>query len=329
MSKDAPMRLGVGEAEPVGGAAAVPAPFAPGVLTIDRRRHFVCPSAIPLAHAPIWNDLSEAHRRRCGQLFAMYMNELVAYFEGTFVAGILVAARRAGHDPADAALAARLERFAEDERRHRRGWIALNRASDAALYGRGERCFLRMPAWLRLLTDVIVRHPDRFPLVYWIMLAVEERSMTLSRRTLRLGPTILEEHYRAIHEEHLVDEARHVQLDRELIDRSWGAMQPRTRRWWGVLLGKILGERIVRPGASNRRIIGRLVEECPELRPLRQRMFAQLGGVHENAVYRASVFSEESTPLLWRALRRWPEMAGVTTRLCPDPATVTNWEPRT
>ena len=283
---------------------------------IDCTRWFVCPTLTPLYYAPVYRDLSEDQRRRYNQLTAMSFSELIAFFEGTFAASVLAALSAAGGrqnqaEPADTALATCLSGFLADERKHIGWWRELNRLSDPELYAHMEQRIIRVPAVTRRLLATMTSRPGTFPVVYWIMLALEERSLDISRRTMQMDSAVLEPRYRLIYREHLKDEARHVQIDGHLIERFYAGRSRAVRKWNAWLLSVVIGKFLLPPTRSAVRVARRLACEYPEIATLVPRMIAELHEVGRNPEYHAMMYSRGTTPTLFALFDQFAELHGM------------------
>jgi P-aminobenzoate N-oxygenase AurF len=275
---------------------------------IDRSRWFVCPTLTPLYYAPVYCELLESHQRRYNQLTALCFSELISFFETTFAASVLAALAAGKRNGIDPELAACLGQFIEEEREHTRWWQQLNQLSEPALYSTRQRAIIRLSAPIRFLLNQITRRPGCFPLVFWVMLALEERSLEISRRCLRMPNHQIEPRYLAIYRAHLQHEVRHVQLDWHLIERFYEPSSLALRKFNAALLRLAIARFFLPPTRSARRVVRRLVAECPELMPLRKLIETQLVKVGEDPAYHAMMYSRESTPITFALFDRFKEM---------------------
>jgi hypothetical protein len=282
---------------------------------IDRSRWFVCPTLTPLYYAPVYRELDERHQRRYNQLTALCFSELISFFETTFASSVLAALAHGQCRQVDRPLAECLERFIDEERDHVLWWRQLNLLSEPALYAKQERVIIRLPAALRILLGQIARRPDWFPMVFWVMLALEERSLEISRRCMRMPAAQIEPRYLAVYRAHLKHEVRHVQLDWHLIERFYERRSPALRRFNARLVRWSLASFFLPPTRSAVRVVHRLVAECPELRPLCRVMESQLAKVGDAPAYQAMMYSRDSTPITFALFDRFPEMHAVRTVL--------------
>ena len=105
-------------------------------------------------------------------------------FEQSFAGSALAALARDRRIPYE--LKHCLRQFSADEAKHCRMWRMLNRLCAPQWYESKERHIIRIaPTMLRTLR-LIAGHPRLFPMVLWLMLALEEHSMEISRRCARV-----------------------------------------------------------------------------------------------------------------------------------------------
>src|SRR5690606_26164825 len=105
--------------------------------------------------------------------------------------------------------------------------------------------------------------------VFWLMLTLEERSLEISRRCLRLSDDQIEPTYRRIYAMHRIDEALHIQIDRLLIDMYFARQARPLRQANARLFQRLIGGTLLKPARAARRGLEALLAEFPELRPRR------------------------------------------------------------
>jgi hypothetical protein len=243
----------------------------------------------------------------------MLSNELIARLEADVVEhGLAAVARSPGLDPA---LAAAVARFRDDERRHADAWHRLNRLSEPGWYGTGGRGLLGVPPLAGRLAPLAARRAWALPVVLWVQLLQEERSIDISRRCLRLPADTIEPRYAAVYREHLRDEVRHVQLDCHLIAHVQAAQSAAARRATAAVVRYLVGRFFLRPARSSMRVVDVLVAEFPELGPLAPRLTRELRRVAGDDRYHAMMYSRATTPIAFAMFDAHPEFHGMGTVL--------------
>jgi P-aminobenzoate N-oxygenase AurF len=274
---------------------------------IDRSRLFVCPTLTPLYYAPIYRQLDESHQRRYNQLAAICFSELIGFFETTFAASVLAALANSRRHGVDRALVDCLEGFLAEERRHTEWWRRMNRLSEPELYANSDQAMIRLPAATRFVLRQLTSHPYLFPMVFWVMLALEERSLEISRRCMRLRVEQIEPRYLAVYRAHLAHEVQHVQIDWHLIERFYAKRSSVMRQLNARLFQAAIRHFFLPPTRSTVRVVSRLVVEHPALAPLSSTMKRQLHQVGHDPAYHEMMYSRKSTPITFELFDCFPE----------------------
>jgi hypothetical protein len=274
---------------------------------IDRSRWFFCETLTPLFYTSVYADLGAEHRRRYNQLTAMMANEVIGFMETELLGAALSAVASRQGDRLSADLHAAVIRFRDDERRHAGTWQDLNRLSEPAWYGSAERKLLSIPHGALAAARLIARRPAAFPVVFWLQLVQEERSIEISRRCMRVSPELIEPRYAAAYGAHLPDEARHVQIDRHLIDHFYRGRGLAARQLSALLFKLFVGTLLVTPVHSTTRVVRLLAAEYPELMPLVPRMLRELGGLRTSPAYHEMMYSRRTTPVTFALFDEFPE----------------------
>lgn len=275
---------------------------------IDRSRWYFCETLTPLYYAPIYHELALEHRRRYNQLNAMMANEIIAFMESEFLVTTLTAVNsHLNGEERFRDLRAAVARFAEDERRHADIWWNLNRLSEPAWYHSTKWRLINIPRGLLSAARFAARHPVAFPLVFWLQLVQEERSLEISRRCMRMAPNAIEPRYRAAYSAHLPDEARHVQIDRHLIEHYYRGRSGSVRQASAWLFRTVVRSLLVTPVHSTGRVVGILAAEYPELAPLVPQMLHQLEALGRNIEYHEMMYSRSTTPVTFALFDEHPE----------------------
>jgi hypothetical protein len=283
-------------------------------LPVDRTRLFTCPSLAPLGYASIFAELTPAQQRRYNQLAALLNNELILFFEQELGAPVLSALlRRSGTLPPE--LAASLHLFLEEERQHSRMFRRLNRLAEGRWYESSDYHVLRLPKTTLFLLRQVASRPLLLPMVFWVMLLMEERSLLISKRYAAMDPEVIDPQFSAIHRAHAEDEVRHVQIDWHLLERFYQDRPAWARRLNARLLEAFVAGLFLKPRRANVRLVDLLIAEFPDLQPLRPRLVQAVHDLADNPGYLRMMYSPESTPISRALFDRLPELAGLRRRL--------------
>lgn len=287
----------------------------------DFDRWFVCPTVTPLYYAPVYGELTRGEQLRYNHLTAIYFNELIGYFETSFAVSVLAAVGRAEAAGDDARFSAALRQFVADEQEHTRWWRQLTRLSQPSAANEIQPPLFQIPSALGTLLGKLLARPRLFPAAFWIMLVLEERSLDISRRSLRLEVGEIEPRYREVYRKHMEHEAAHVALDCQLLERYF-APRSRPLRWLNARLFRTaLRKFLLPPVRGAKRVVERWIAECPQLAGRRTEILGQLEAVGSSPDYHRMMYSRTSTPIAFSLFDRFPEMHALDrVLLCYAPA---------
>jgi hypothetical protein len=276
---------------------------APDSARIDHTKRFIAEEFTPLFQTSAYRSLPPAALLRYNQLHGLYFNEQVAFFEQEMLGPALLALQK---NSVPANLAKNLREFFDEEQRHTTMFRALNRRCAPELYGSNVYYFIRIAAPCRVMLAEISRRPRLFPLLIWLALLQEERSLFYSRSCVEHASE-LEPHFVATHRAHLADEVGHIAWDEELLDWLWPQVG-RALRWMNVrLLNWMIGEFFVLPKRSGWRVVKRLVREFPQLDA--EALDDGIRELETNSGYLRTLYSREITPRSFRRFDAQPEFA--------------------
>lgn len=285
------------------------------VTPIDRSRWFYCETLTPLYYTDVYSTLGRQHRLRYNQLTGIYSNELIGFLETVILRRTLDRLIARADLGLPEALRAALLRFRDDEARHAEQWRRLNRLSEPDWYASRDYRILGMSAPAAAVASLVADHPVLFPLVLWMQLAQEERSIEISRRIARAPAGEIEPRYVAVYRAHLQDEVRHVQIDWHLIEHLFARRTAAARRFNAWAFRRIVETLFLTPASASARIIRLLVEEFPELEPLKSRMLDELAALSRSDAYQAMMYSRATTPITFALFDRFPEFHRMQDRL--------------
>jgi len=281
---------------------------------VDHTRLFTCPSLAPLAHTSVFAELTPAQQRRYNQLVGLIQNELICFFEQEVGGRVLPALlRRSSQMPPE--LATSLRQFLEEERQHTQAFRRLNQLAEGPWYETMDYYILRLPKLFLVLLRQLTSRPMLWPMVFWIMLLMEERSLLMSKRYAAMDPASVDPQFLATYRAHAEDEVRHVQLDWHLLEQFYQGRPAWLRRLNARLLEAFVVGLFLKPRRANVRLVDLLVAEFPELRPMRPRLMQAVYGLVDNLGYRQMMYSPEATPIGRALFEMFPEFAGLRRRL--------------
>lgn len=280
-----------------------PPPAAVGETRIDFTRPFIAEEFTPLFHTPLHATLPAEVRLRYNQLSALYFNEQVGFFEEVMLRPAL---RALLEGPVPAALRAPLATFLAEEERHTTLFHALNRRAAPEFYEKSPRFFIPLSPSVRWTLRQIITRPRRFPLLLWLALLQEERSLHYSKGMLAQSSR-MEPHFVAIHRMHLADEVGHIGWDEQILDWLWPALSPAGRALNARLLTWMVREFFHLPKRSAQCVIAQLAREFPQLEA--GALHAAVRRLATDPAYRRTLYSREITPRAFARFEADPQFA--------------------
>jgi len=283
-------------------------PFTPS--SVDFSRPFIHEEFTQLSHTPGYQMLNPEQQRRYNQLSGMSSNELFMMFESGFTNRMIERLLKHKTLKKDPVLKQCLAIMLEEEKQHTEMFAAVNRQCMPDIYTRSLFYFTRSGLPDKIALWCLVHLPHHLLLVLWLVLIMEEFSNFISHRMIKqpdsdtLGPldkTFIELHYR-----HLKDEARHVQIDANLIDRFAGEASMLKRNSNASVL-RYLMRQIMTPGRAGVAVIRHLIREFPELAPQKTDLAQQLKQLKSDPGFVAAIRCSSEMRLTHLFMTSFPE----------------------
>lgn len=283
---------------------------------IDGARPFTPSHWTQLYYTPLWAELEPRHRLRYTQLYGLRTNEMIMLLERVLAQRVLPRIARLAALASRPTLRDLVLGMAREEREHDAAFAELNRRSRPDLYRRRDFVFFPPSLEVRALVAAMAWSSRWLAHPVWLLLFVEEGSLALARDMARmgerdaLGPA--EPHWLAVHAEHTRDERRHTLIDRLLFDACYAERGRWARRLDGWMFPNLLRAMLLpRPRGAGMRVAARLIDEFPELEPLRAPMRRAIVALGRDPRFLESLLSRRLVPRTWKLLRRCPELAAL------------------
>ncbi len=272
----------------------------PEFAGIDEGLPFVPDDFTQLYHTPAWEQLSNPQRLRYNQLFGLRTNELFMVFEKGVTQQLIQALQQMQDD---VLLRDCLEGMLIEESRHHQMFLNFNRSLLPQAYAGSTRCFSRDSVLERGLPPALSRRPALQPMLLWAVLVLEEFSTAFSRLlTLSSG---LEPEYCRLHELHLQDEQRHVELDVLLMNRLMDQTGRMLRHINGGLFRSFFRQ-VLSPRHSGPNVIRYLVREDDRLASREGSLLEQVRRLGQDPGLVNIMSNPDAMPLTHELLARYP-----------------------
>jgi hypothetical protein len=266
---------------------------------VDLELHHFPEVLTPLFHCHSYRQiLDEEDRLIYNQLFAQYVCEQFIFLEDRFLCRVVEQlipwASQMSWD-----LKVCLEIFLDEEVKHTEMFRRLARASAPERYAKSDFYFLR----IRAHEDALIRLMASYPrtLHFWIFVALlfEEKTIDyfthyrVQQRNASNPP--LDALHTQVHRFHMMDEARHVQIDEHLLTFIFNKASP-ALKFVNIQLLKLMMTNYTNPKRANIKIIEELCKIQPRLRTHQERMFEEIRNQNGTSPYQLAQFSRKNFP---------------------------------
>jgi len=198
-------------------------PFERGV---DRSRFWIPENLTHLYHLPVYQEFTHAERLFYNQAFALMVVEQSVLFEeqlSSFIRRAFLHSKKAIRKlPSE--LKEGIDHFLREEVEHTDLFWKLAHASDSAYQGQRVYRYYRPKLIDKLATQAILSFPRLAILWTWLSLYGEEKFLLNYkeiRKASKSPQTAIDPLHDAVHYWHMVDEARHVQMDEIFVQICW------------------------------------------------------------------------------------------------------------
>ena len=264
-----------------------------------------------LYYAPVYQTLTGKERRIYNKLHACFCCEMLVFFEEELPQCYSTAARGAG---VPNSVRCEVQSMLVAESHHAAMFRGLARDLDSNLYEPFAYHFLRVPKGIWRLLKLPLQYPRLFPLVFWIVLLQEERTVYYSKEVIRcaseLDPRVVDAFSR-----HMDDEKDHLGIDEALLEVYWERSSS-SIRWLNAQAFRLFVDEFLNaPKRAGIRVIERLVQEVPSLQGRKGELTAGLRNLAKDARFHQSLYSREIVPKTFALFDRYAEFRNLGDRV--------------
>jgi len=266
---------------------------------VDSQRHYFPEILTPLYHCASYRTvLDDSDRKLYNQLYAQYISEQFIFLEDRFlcrvVEGLLPWAGQVSWD-----LKRCLEIFLEEEVKHTEMFRRLNRLCNPEVYGQSDFRFLQLRPLENKLIETMSKYPKALNFWIWIALLFEEKTIDCfthyrmqqrDDQAQKVDPL----HYQ-VHQFHMLDEARHVQIDEHLLHYIFNKANPFVRQMNIALLKKTMSN-YTNLKRANIMILEQLCQVQTRLRSQVARLSDEVRAQNGQADYQVAQYSRKNFP---------------------------------
>lgn len=260
-----------------------------------------------LYHTSCYAQLSDSQRLQYNQLYGLRINEQFIQFEELFIKGLMPRLKRNNALREHPALMAAISAILRDEERHSRMFAQYNRSLRPDLYKLTPAPFTRLSALERSLLKLLLSTPGLLPGLIWLLLAMEELTTAISQALISHSEsTKLDSDYIELHRQHLLDERRHVGIDKKLLLR----LQERTPAFVDKInawLFRNIFRNVLKPRRSTIQVIRQFTREEPDLETMAENMIREIQTLDPHVAFPANLIKTDTLPVLYSLFDRYPE----------------------
>lgn len=281
---------------------------------VEREGLFFPEDQVPLAFVPSWSQLRPDEQRQANQWYACAVSEQFIFLEEAFLMPAVQALLRVKETQRDPALCEALHTFVVEEQKHGEMFRRLLVSVDADRYRHGPRHFYTPARAGVQFGALCLRLPTLFVAWPWLGLILEEKTIAYHRafeRAAAAGASLDPLHH-AVHRYHFLDEARHVQLERVLIEKLWDPATSVLKDLNRPLLFSALAQ-YTRPRrrSVSANIVRALGDRFPRMAHLVEPLIAEIMALRDDPAFQRQIYGHDAIPQTFRALQSRPELHGI------------------
>ncbi len=260
-----------------------------------------------LFYIDIYKDMPPELQLKANHFFALLVVEQIATFERDLLD--IVNQKIFKKIIRDAAVTLEfknaLEHFDREEKNHVIMFDRLIEVSNQVL-GRKNRYF-DMSIFSRFVLRIIFSFPNFLSFWIWVILFVEERTIHVWKEIQKEDAAQFDPLHREVHYAHMMDEARHVQIDEFLLELLWES-QPMWIKKMNIGILKLFLKYTFIRSRTSRRLWQKLKKYDARFETYNEQVLSGLNHLQSNKKYLSQIFSVEAAPRFYRLLKKYPEM---------------------
>ena len=272
----------------------------PWLVPVRNDQFWIAESLTHLYHLPVYQNFSTAEKLAYNHAFALMVVEQSVLFEElicSFIRKIFLKSP-AIREKLESEFNLGLDHFLREESEHTEIFWKLAHVSDPG-YGAKRVYRYYKPKLLDFVsTKVLLSFPGVAALWTWLSLYGEEKFL-LNYREIRKSDanplTRIDPVHEAVHYFHMVDEARHVQMDEFFVEECWDRASPALRWINRLLLGRIYRSFVVNTN-SGWALWKLLVTKHPGLKGYSREVKKQLKELGRTRSYQQIMCDRSSIP---------------------------------
>lgn len=278
---------------------------------VDPRREWVPETFYPLSYLPSYKELSDDFKLGFNQSYALALCEQFIWFEQDLICPILRTVQKKFE--LDREMSEALTHFIDEEETHSEMFWRTLEVAAPKLYQKRRYHYLNYRFKQRSFFNLVIKFPKQFLAWIWMAIYFEERTMDISAQykaaVRQQGKGLIDDLFQRVHHLHMLDEARHVQIDQHLLKYFYTDVPQWKRKWTGYLVEKVF-RAYAAPKQIGLRILNDLVVRHPHDAATVEDLISELHNPMALATYQQVMFSDRAMGRTKELLRAYPEMSG-------------------
>ena len=281
-------------------------------IKFDETKRWIPDPVVSLSFLPAFQSLSPANQLKINQLASIGICEQFVWFEEDLLVTALEGVLKADNLEADLKLC--LTNFVKEERRHSAMFHGMLEKFDPDHYLKNRFHLVKLNFIQKFIFDRVVQNPKTLLPWIWIAIFFEERTLHVSQLYRKAHGTV-DESFARVHALHMIDEARHLQIDQYLLDAFYDPA-PRWKKRLSAWLCYKIFSRYRSPKRIAERILNRVIEmnvesqDLAEVRILKV-LKKQLPMLRDSASFSEQHFGPKVLPRTRELMAQYPEMKRV------------------
>lgn len=277
----------------------------------DRSKLWAPPSFGNLSYLKSFALLTKEQQHRYNQLYSLSLLEHFIWFEELLLCPLV---RNILKEEKDPVWKKAFEIFIEDEERHSEMFWRLLQLAEPKMYPERQFKFFGLKPFEVKTLNFMIAHPKKILIWIWLGIFFEERTLDYSKRFVDIqlkSPGLVDPNFVLAHRLHLIDEARHFQLDVHLVERFY-----KPAHWIYKKFASVLYYRMMAAYTSPRRAaikrLRMIQEEFPDLQEETvQKILEEVPSLGSNAQFLKMGFGKQAVPRSRELIGQFEELRPV------------------
>jgi len=285
----------------------------PWSLGVDHSKKWMPDSLLPLNYLPSFQKLPQEEQLLLNQYYASGICEKFIFFESALCVSLKELLKKP--ERLDPELIPLMKIFNEEEEKHSAMFQRLQNTAYPEKYKGGEYFFINNSLKHWLFSNVIFKNPNFFKIWLWLGSYFEEKTVVFSQEYIKNRKT-LDPLFFQVHRYHLLDEARHVEIDRLFFKEFFDSASRFERKVAYKMLVSIL-ESLEVPKVTLNAIFTEVKKSTKVQNPeIYNQIYSEIDMLKSATEYRRLLFGKKRFPVFQSIAKSYPDFAMINEHFC-------------